>query len=115
MHKPHTRMNTTMAFFLSIMIGLVPQVTIGGDAYRQQAAEHSAGAMVIDTVAVRPLGLIATALGTGIFLVSLPFSVLGSNVDQAAESLVIAPARFTFLRPLGEYDSARYISVSERH
>jgi hypothetical protein len=115
MHKTPTRMMTALALFLNMMIGLTLQSALAAEAYQQPTTEHSAGAMAIDAVAVRPLGLIATALGTGIFLVSLPFSTLGGNVDQAAKSLVVAPARFTFVRPLGEYNSTRYNSVPERH
>ncbi len=105
MHKTHTRMIMVLALFLNMMIGSTLQVAVAAKAYQQQTTERSAGAMAIDALAVRPLGLIATALGTGIFLLSLPFSVLGGNVDQAARSLVVAPAHFTFVRPLGEYDS----------
>ena len=107
MHKTHTRIQAALALFLSMILGLTLQAPVAAEAYRQQTVERSAGAMAIDAVAVRPLSLIATALGTGIFLVSLPFSALGGNVDQAAKSLVIAPARFTFVRPLGAYDSPR--------
>jgi hypothetical protein len=73
--------------------------------YEQHIHEPSAGAMAVDAVAVRPLGLVATVIGTGLFVISLPFSALGGNVDEAAQQLVVAPARFTFKRPLGEYDT----------
>lgn len=107
MHKQkQVRMTVALTLILNVTIGLAPQFAIAAsDTYRQQTTERSAGAMAIDAVAVRPLGLIATALGTGLFVVSLPFSALGGNVDQAAESLVVAPARFTFVRPLGDYSS----------
>ena len=60
--------------------------------------------MIIDLVIVRPLGLIATLGGSFFFLVSLPFSALGDNTDDAWESLVVSPAVFTFKRPLGGFD-----------
>ncbi len=115
MHKTHTRMMTALTLSLNMIIGLTLQAAVAAQEYQQQTTERTAGAMAIDAIAVRPLGLIATALGTGIFLVSLPFSALGGNVDQAARSLVVAPARFTFVRPLGEYNSTQYHSVPARH
>ncbi|QBQ55126.1 hypothetical protein [Nitrosococcus wardiae] len=57
--------------------------------------------MIGDLLIGRPLLLVATGIGTGIFLASLPFSVLGGNVKEAADTLVIGPARQTFVRCLG--------------
>jgi hypothetical protein len=47
--------------------------------------------------------VVATAIGTVFFVVSLPFSAAGGNIDIASEKLVKKPARFTFKRPLGEF------------
>lgn len=58
--------------------------------------------MLVDGVLVRPLGLGATVAGAAIWVVTLPFSALGGNVKEAANTLVVDPARFTFNRPLGE-------------
>lgn len=69
-----------------------------------QAERPSGAAMLIDGVVIRPLGMVATLLGSAIFVVTLPFSFLGDNVDDAAQSLVKDPAKMTFLRPLGEFD-----------
>ena len=57
--------------------------------------------MVIDGLVVRPLGLVATIVGSVIFVITLPFSAMGDNVAQAKEKLVDAPAAFTFTRCLG--------------
>jgi hypothetical protein len=57
--------------------------------------------MIGDLFIARPLLLAATGIGTGIFLVSLPFSALGGNVKEAANTLVISPAWQTFMRCLG--------------
>ena len=48
----------------------------------------SAFAMTGDLVVARPLGLAMTAIGTAVFVVSLPFSALGGNVgDLGLEAL----------------------------
>lgn len=57
--------------------------------------------MIGDLLIARPLLLVATGIGTAIFLVSLPFSALGGNVKEAANTLVVGPARQTFTRCLG--------------
>ena len=58
-------------------------------------------AMITDAVLARPLILGATVVGTAVYTVTLPFTLLGRNEDEAAEVLVKAPARSTFLRCLG--------------
>ncbi len=63
--------------------------------------EPTAVGMIIDGIVVRPLGLVATVLGTVAFVITLPFSALGGNVGQAGENLVLKPAAFTFTRCLG--------------
>jgi len=65
--------------------------------------DPSAGAMAFDFLLVRPGGAIATAAGICCFAVTLPFSLLGWNVDTAAEKLVVDPIKFTFFRPLGDF------------
>lgn len=63
--------------------------------------EDKGPAMVGDLLLARPIGFIATVLGTGVFVISLPLTLLGGNVGEAADALVITPAKFTFMRPLG--------------
>ena len=66
--------------------------------------EPSGGAMAVDALLVRPLMVATTVVGSALFLISLPFSALGGNVDGAAHSLVVEPAQSAFQRPLGEYE-----------
>lgn len=63
--------------------------------------EPSGVAMGFDFLVLRPLGIVATVGGAVAFVVSLPFSLLGGNTDEAAEKLVTAPFNYTFCRPLG--------------
>ena len=66
--------------------------------------DRNAVSMMFDLVVLRPLGLAATVVGTAFFIVSLPFSALGGNTDEAAKKLVVEPAKYTFSRPLGAED-----------
>ena len=56
----------------------------------------SAEAMVADAIVARPIGLVATVVGSAVYVVSLPFSILGGNEKQAREKLVKEPTAFTF-------------------
>jgi len=61
-----------------------------------------AGAMTFDLLAARPLGLAATALGFGVFVLQLPLAIVQEDgVRGPWESLVVTPAKYTFTRPLG--------------
>ncbi len=57
--------------------------------------------MAVDFTIARPVMLAATLVGTGFFLASLPVSLMGGNVDEAAERLVVEPATYTFNPCLG--------------
>ena len=72
-------------------------------AYDVVEVEPSAESMIGDTLVARPLGLLSMAVGSVIFVVSLPFSALAGNTDEAADKLVVEPTRFTFKRPLGQF------------
>lgn len=67
------------------------------------AEDPSGGEMVFDFVVLRPVGLVATAVGSIFFVVSSPFAALGGNIDAAGEKLVKSPVAYTFKRPLGEF------------
>jgi hypothetical protein len=70
--------------------------------YEYDSAEPTGGEMLADAFLVRPFMLVGTVLTTATFVVTLPFSALGGNVDEAATRLVAEPASYTFIRPLGE-------------
>ena len=61
------------------------------------------GYMVGDLLVIRPVGIVATAVGTVVYVISLPFSLAGGNEEEARQKLLIEPAEYTFTRPLGEF------------
>lgn len=63
--------------------------------------DPSALAMTGDLLLVRPFMLATTAVGSAVWLVSLPFSLAAGNAMQAADTLVVGPAANTFFRCLG--------------
>lgn len=70
-------------------------------AWAAEEEAPSALAMTGDVLIARPVGLVITTIGTAAFIVSLPFSAAGGNVSEAADTLVVGPARETFVRCLG--------------
>ena len=67
----------------------------------------SALAMTGDALLIRPALLATTVVGTAVYIVSLPFSLLGGNAGEAGETLVVEPAKATFVRCLGCTRSGR--------
>lgn len=59
--------------------------------------------MMADFFVARPIGFAAMVVGTASFIVSLPFSALGDNVNQACNLMIVDPAVYTFKRPLGGF------------
>ena len=58
-------------------------------------------AMIGDLLIARPLLVVATVIGAGVFVVSLPFTALGGGVGDAGQALVVDPAKAAFVRCLG--------------
>ncbi len=85
-----------MVFSLALVL-LAPQIS-----YSQAVEEDpSALAMAGDLVVARPLLLVATVVGSAAYVVSLPFSLAGGNAKEAGKTLVVGPAKATFVRCLG--------------
>ena len=93
-----------------LIIAMIAAMIIMPFATSTLAAEYwdeedpTGGEMMFDFVVLRPVGLVATAVGCVFFVVSSPFSALGGNIGDAGEMLVKDPAAFTFKRPLGQFE-----------
>jgi len=62
--------------------------------------------MMLDLLILRPLGLLATGVGSVVFVVSLPFTLPSGSAGVAACELVSEPLAYTFTRPLGDMEGA---------
>lgn len=60
-------------------------------------------AAVGDVLVVRPLGAAATVGGFGLFAVASPFAAMAGAADEVFDTLVKAPAEYTFVRDLGDF------------
>ncbi|VAW83552.1 hypothetical protein MNBD_GAMMA14-2285 [hydrothermal vent metagenome] len=92
-----------MAGALALAAVSLPVIANAGDyAFDNPNDAPTGGEMLADAFMVRPLMVVGTVLTTAAFIVTLPFSAIGGNVDEAADRLVKEPARYTFTRPLGQ-------------
>lgn len=60
--------------------------------------------MMIDILIARPLGIAAGILGTGFFVLSLPFTIPTKGVEEAADTFIKKPFKFTFSRKCPDED-----------
>lgn len=83
---------------LMISCLMLPQALLAASAVDETPNEW---AMVGDLLVARPVGLVLTAGGTAVWLVSLPFTLLAGHAGEAAETLILGPGESTFMRCLG--------------
>ena len=76
-----------------------------GSAASSSAAEESNPLEVTaDVLVVRPACFVATVVGSAIFVVALPATLLSKSVEKTAHALVVTPAKATFTRPVGDME-----------
>ena len=91
------KMSRWVAMLGVVLVLMVPQL-----GYSQALEEEpSMLAMTGDLIVARPLLLATTVGGTVVYVLSLPFSLAGGNAKEAGETLVVGPAKATFVRCLG--------------
>jgi hypothetical protein len=95
-----------MVILLAVGLVVCPFGSVVGaqdEFARFPTEERSAESMVFDLFLLRAAGIVGVVFGTGAFVLSLPFSALGGNTDEAYQRLMADPARYTFKRPLGDF------------
>ena len=80
-------------------------------ATQSQSVEQSdPGFVLLDIILYRPVGLVATILGTAAFIGLSPLTAFASipaphdAFAKTSKILILAPAAYTFIRPLGDRD-----------
>jgi hypothetical protein len=76
-----------------------------GSVTPTHAEDNGALAITADAIIARPACLVATIIGSALFVVSLPVAIPSKSVKKVADTLVGIPAKATFTRPLGELSS----------
>ena len=104
-----SRIRTGIALTLAMLLfSATSLVHAMEDTYTAQGgSDVSAETILVDGVILRPIGVLATIVGSVAFVVTLPFSIPTRSVDKAAQKLVVDPAKYTFVRPMGQIESPR--------
>ena len=100
MHKM-VKQSTVLFMIVTLLLVTTASPVFAQDP-AQKSGDRTGEKMAFDMVILRPVGLIAIAGGTFIYLISLPLSWAGGNQEEALENLVKKPAEYTFKRPLGD-------------
>jgi hypothetical protein len=58
--------------------------------------------VVVDVLVARPISLAMTVAGAALFVVSSPFAAASRSLKNTTQTLVAAPARDLFTRPVGD-------------
>lgn len=105
--------HTLAAISIGMLLAVSSGTAAADSSYRANTDFRTQGdptgpEMVVDLVAVRPLGLVATVGGVAAWIVSLPFTALaagvsGNDFSNTTKQLVTEPARYTFRRPVGDF------------
>ncbi len=90
----------TLAYILALPL-VYGTASLPQPAWAGAEREPGAVDMIVDGLVVRPISLVATVVGAVVFVITLPFSASGGNVNEAGEKLVVKPAAYTFFRCLG--------------
>lgn len=95
-----SRINKVLMVISTALILSFPQIAAAQET-TAVIEKPSALAMTGDLIFARPVLFVMTAVGSVIFVVSLPFSLAGGNAAEAGNTLVVQPAITTFVRCLG--------------
>jgi hypothetical protein len=92
-----TKLLTTILCVLALLLSTITPASAAGDT--------AAMSVAVDVVLARPASFAMTILGSALFVVSLPVAIPAKSVEKVAHTLVVTPAKDTFTRPLGDFDS----------
>ena len=97
-------MPTLKSLITALFIAIFLTVSLPGVAMANESGtEQGDGATIVfDLLVLRPIGLVATVVGTGFFVLALPFSLPTGSVGKTYTALIKEPAEFTFWRTMGE-------------
>jgi len=79
-------------------------VGFGSTASSFAGEESNPLEVTADVLVVRPACLVATVVGSAVFVIALPAGLLSNSVHKMADTLVVKPAKATFTRPVGDME-----------
>ncbi len=86
-----------------VIVAALAGLLMGVSAPQAYAYEQGdGGAVLLDLLILRPIGLVATVAGSVIFVGALPISLVSRSVGKSFDVLVKEPVHYTFIRHLGD-------------
>lgn len=97
-----SRKTICILFIIAALVTAPFGAALAGDNFAE--AEETTGAtMAADLLLVRPAGIAATLVGSVIFVVALPFTLISGDTQHSLDKLIKEPGKYTFDRPLGYF------------
>ena len=90
------KMKTTLMILAIVAMNF--SSAFAGSGSEVERNEWSRTYKVADLLLVRPMGLVMTVAGAGLFVATLPVTIISGDVDEAGEVLVKKPAKVAFSR-----------------
>ena len=84
---------------VSFLIGI-----LGSNGWAQQVKNSNDELNLADLFIARPLGIVAAAGGTCVFVLSLPFTLPTRSVRDSFNLFVVEPWKFSFVRDFPDED-----------
>ncbi len=109
-----------MKKLLSLYI-LLSVISGSAIAQPQSIDKTGPGFILLDILLYRPVGLVATVVGSVVFVGVSPLIGLASIPEphdafaKMSEILVLAPGAYTFVRPIGDQDFPYHASPDKQH
>lgn len=85
---------------MALMLAVSGMPAVASSSYHDEETPE-AYAMVADALIARPLLAAVTAVGFGVYLVTLPFAWGSGSASKTWKALVVEPGEATFVRCLG--------------
>ena len=92
------KLEKLLLIFLTVLL-VLGGISSGGWA---QEKSYNDEYNIVDLFIARPLAVIAAAAGTGLFILSLPFTLPTRSVEDSFNMFVVEPWKFSFVRDFPE-------------
>lgn len=87
-----------LVLLVSFFIGVLSSNGWAQDDFAMQWKISNDQLNIVDLFIARPLGIVAAAGGTCLFIASLPFTLPTRSVEDSFNLFVVRPWRFSFVR-----------------
>ena len=97
-------MNKLVVFASVTILAVTMTMATPATSHARKHKQASAGRKLVDATLVRPISMVLSLVGTGLYLGTTPLTVPTGIADETAEYLYRRPWEYTHGRPLGSWD-----------